>query len=126
VNQRTVAGAIGQPDVVDRMLEAIQARAVGEHPAREHAVQRFVRLDFIDFGKYVRLRRLGRGSREADARGNLQGAELGRLVDRDFERLDSSRDLVETGKDGGRMLDLVGRRGPRPCQSSSAAQAEGA
>src|SRR5581483_12364879 len=36
--------------------------------------------------------------------------ELHGLVDRHFERDDSAGDFVEPGEDGGRILDLVGRR----------------
>ncbi|KTT03157.1 hypothetical protein RSA36_22175, partial [Pantoea stewartii] len=44
-------------------------------------------------------------------RGELQGAELHGLVDRDLEIDDPAGDLVEPGEHRGRVLDLVGSGG---------------
>ena len=38
VDQRAVAFAVDEPDIVDRVLDAVQAGTVGEHPAAENAL----------------------------------------------------------------------------------------
>ena len=42
-------------------------------------------IDFVDLSESVGLRRIGRRTRIADARRDLQRAELHRLVDRNVE-----------------------------------------
>jgi len=76
------------------MLHGVKAGAVGKHPAG--------------------VRRLRRRARVADPRRHFEGAELHRLVDRYFEMRDASGHLVERGKDGDRVLDLLGVCWRRP------------
>ena len=78
VDQRPVAFAVGQPDIVDRVLDAVQAGAVGEHPAGENALESLVGVDFVDLGESVGLRRLGRRAGEADARRDLRASRTAR------------------------------------------------
>jgi hypothetical protein len=108
------AFAVGQPDVVDRVLDAVQAGARGEHPAREDAPVLVVERDLVDLDEARGLRAFGRGPRVADARRHLQRAELHGLVDLDLEGDDPPGDLVEPGEDRGRVLDLVRQRAARP------------
>jgi hypothetical protein len=54
------------------------------------------------------MRRLGRRPGIADTRGDFEGAEFDGLADRNFEMRDAAGDLVEGGKHGNRVLDLVG------------------
>ena len=110
VNHHRAAFAGGEPNIENRMLDAVQARTVGEHPARENALDLLLLVDFVDLGEGVGLRRIGRRAGIADARRDLQGAELHRLVDRHFERNDAAGDLVEAVEDGDRIADLVGER----------------
>ena len=105
------AFAVGQPDVVDRMLDAVQAGAGGEHPAGEDAIVSLLFGDLIDFHEAVGPRRLGRRPCVADARRDQQRTELHRFVDPRFERDDAAGDLVETGENGGGVADPVGRGG---------------
>ena len=95
---RLPAFAVGQPDVVDRMLDRVQARARGEHPAGEDALDLALQRDLVDLDEGVGVRRLGRRPRVADARRHLQRAELHRLVDRHVEGDDAAGDLVEAGE----------------------------
>ncbi len=62
--QRSLAFALRQPDIIDGMLDAMQAGAVGEHPAGEDAPQRLVGLDLVDLGEGIGARRLGRRARD--------------------------------------------------------------
>src|SRR3954469_8147408 len=101
------AFAVGEPDIVDRVLDAVQARARREHPAREDAAVLVLKRDLVDFDEDGRVRAFGLRAGVADARGQLQRAELHRFVDGDLERDDPPGDLVETGKHRGRVLDLV-------------------
>jgi len=54
------------------------------------------------------MRRLGRRTRVADPRRDLERAELDRFVDRNFEMGNAPGDLVEGGEHGDRILDDVG------------------
>jgi hypothetical protein len=91
------------------MLNGIKSRTFGEHPAGKDALNFTVQLDLIDLHKRRRMRRLGRRSGIADARGDLERAELHGLPYRNFEMRDPARDLIERGKHGNRVLDLVGQ-----------------
>ena len=104
------AFAVGQPDVVDRMLDRVQARARGEHPAGEDALDLALQRQLVDLDEAVGVRRLGRRARVADARRHLERAELHRLVDRDIEGDDAAGDLVEAGEHRGRIGDVLRRR----------------
>ena len=79
------AFAIGEPHVVDRMLDAMQAGARREHPAGEDALDLALQRDLVDLDESVGVGRLGRRARVADARRDLQRAELHRFVDGDVE-----------------------------------------
>ncbi|MBN9023987.1 MAG: leucyl/phenylalanyl-tRNA--protein transferase [Rhizobiales bacterium] len=102
--------AVGQPDVVDRVVDGVEARARGEHPAREDAPDLAVERDLVDLDEGVGQRRLGRGAAVAGPRRDLQRAELHRLVDIDVEGDDAAGDLVEPGEDGDGIGDPLGRR----------------
>ena len=104
------AFAVGQPHVVDRMLDRVQAGARREHPAGEDALDLALQRHLVDLDEGVGVRRLGRRPRVADARRHLQRAELHRLVDRDVERDDAAGDLVEAGEHRGRIGDALRRR----------------
>ena len=83
--RRLRAFAVGQPHVVDRVLDRVQAGARREHPAGEDALDLALQRHFVDLDEGVGLRRLGRRARIADARRHLQRAELHGLVDGDVE-----------------------------------------
>ncbi len=110
-NDLRAAFAVGQPDVIDRMLDAMKAGARREHPAGEQPIEGVLFRDLVDLDEDVGARRLGRRPREADARRDLQRAELHGLVDGDFERNDAPGDLVEALEHRGRMLDPIGAGG---------------
>ena len=104
------AFAVGEPHVVDRMLDRVQARTRGEHPAGEDALDLALQGDLVDLEEGVGVRRLGRRARVADARRHLQRAELHRLVQRNVERDDAAGDLVEAGEHRRIVRDLLRRR----------------
>ena len=104
------AFAVGEPHVVDRMLDRVQAGARGEHPAGEHALDLALQRDLVRLDEGVGIRRLGHGPRVAGARRHLQRAELHRLVDRHIERDDAAGDLVEAGEHRGGVRDFLRRR----------------
>ncbi len=97
------------------MLDAVQAGAVGEHPAGKDPLLLLLVVDLVDLGEGVGVRRIGRRARIADARRHLQRAELHRLVQRDLEGDDAAGDLVEPVEHRDRIGDLVGvsRRGEK-------------
>ena len=99
------------------MIDRVQARACGEHPAGEDPLHLAVERDLVDLDEGVGLRRFGRRARVADPRRHLQRAELHRLVDIDVERDDPAGDLVEAGEDRDRIGDplgaAAGQRSPR-------------
>ena len=92
-----------QPHVVDGMLDGVEARAFGKHPAGEDAPDLAVERDLVDLDEGVGLRLLFLGPRIADARRHLQCAELDRLVDIDVEGDDAAGDLVDAGELGHRV-----------------------
>src|SRR2546430_1255579 len=57
---RCAAFAVLQPHIVDRVLDAVQARARGEHPAGEDALHLALQRDLLDLDEGVGVRRLGR------------------------------------------------------------------
>ena len=67
------------------MLDRVQARTCGEHPAGEDALDLALQRHLVDFDEGIGVGRLGRRPRVADARRHLQRAELHRLIDRDIE-----------------------------------------
>ena len=102
--------ALGQPHVVDRVLDRVQARTCSEHPAGEDPFDFALQSDLIDFDKGIRIGRFGRRPRVANARRHLERAKLHGFVDRDIERNDPSGDLVETRKYRCRIGDALRRR----------------
>ena len=102
------------------MLDAVQAGTGRKHPAGKDplgglgavdlAVIDLAIVDFVDLDEALGQRRLGLRPRQADARRDLQRAELDRLVDGDVEGNDAPGDLVEPGEDRGGMADGVRAR----------------
>jgi acetyl-CoA carboxylase biotin carboxylase subunit len=118
------AFALGEPDIIDRMLDRVQAGAGSEHPAGENLLVLVVRADFVDLHEGGGLRVLVFRARIADARSELERAELHGFIDRRLEGDDPPGDLVETGENSGRVLDLVGERGRGQRENREAASAE--
>jgi hypothetical protein len=90
------------------MLDGVKARAFCKHPSRKDSLLLAGQLDLVDLDEGGRVRRLGRRTCIAYARGDLQRAELNGVIDLDLEMRDASGDLVERGKHGDRVLDRVG------------------
>ena len=86
---------VGDPHIVDRMLDRVQARACREHPAREDPLDLALECHFVDCNEGIGVRRLGRRTRIANARRHLERTELHGFVDGDFERNDAAGDFVE-------------------------------
>ena len=101
------AFAVDEPDIVDRVLQAVQAGARGEEPARKDPLGLSVGAGLVHLDEGGGVGRFRRRLGEADPRRQLQGAELHRFVDPDLERDDPPGDLVQAGKDGGGILDPV-------------------
>jgi hypothetical protein len=91
------------------MFNGVEPGTFGEHPAGKDALNLAVQLDLINLHKRRRMRRLGRRPGIADARRDFERAELDGLPDRNFEMRDPARDLIERGKHGNRVLDLIGQ-----------------
>jgi hypothetical protein len=109
-NDLAAAAAIGQPQIVDRMLDRVQAGTGGEHPAGEDALHLALQGHLVDLDEGVGVRRLFRRARVAGPGGELQRAELHGLADVHGEVDDAAGDLVETGEMRGRMHDALRRR----------------
>jgi len=90
------------------MLDGVKARAVREHPAGEDPLDIAIELDLVDLDEGRRVRGLGRGPRVAHPRRHLQRPELLRLIDRDLQRQDAPRHLVERRERRDRILDVLG------------------
>ena len=101
--------AIGQPDIVDGMLDAVQAGAGRKHPAIEDALDLALKRHLVDFDESIGVGRLGRRAGVANPRCHLQRAKLHRFADRRVERDDAAGDLVEPGEYRARILDLLCR-----------------
>jgi hypothetical protein len=86
----------------------VKARAFGEHPAGEDALDLARELDLIDLHEGRGVRRLGRRAGVTDPRRHLEGAELHRLIERYLQMRDAPRHLVESGEHGDRILHLLG------------------
>ena len=98
------------------MLDAVQARARGIHPAREDALVGLAGRDLIHLDEGVGLRRLGGRPGEAGPGGHLQRAELHRLAHPGLEGDDAAGDLVEPCEDRRAVADLVGLRHRPGCR----------
>ena len=101
---------VRQPDVIDRMLDTVQARAGGKHPAGEDALDLALQRHFVDLDKGVGVRRFGRRAGVARTWRHLQRAELHGLADRDVEIDDAAGNLVESRKSAPLVDDLLRRR----------------
>ena len=102
--------AVGEPDIIDRMLNRVQSGAGSEGPAGEDALDLALQGHLLDLDEGIRVRRLRRRPRVAHPRRDLQRAELHRLVDGDIEGGDAAGNFVEAGKHGGRIGDLLRRQ----------------
>jgi hypothetical protein len=91
------------------VLHGVKARTLGEHPASEDPLDLSRQLHLVNLDEGGRVRRLGRRRRIAHSRRHLQRAELNRLVDGNLEMGNASRDLVEGGEHGDRVLDRLGQ-----------------
>jgi hypothetical protein len=92
------------------MLHRVKAGAIGEHPAGEDALDLSGELDLVNLDERVGVWRLGWRPGVANPRRHFQGAELHRLIDRNFQMRDAPRYLVESGKHGDLVLDGFGTR----------------
>ena len=77
------------------MLDRVQARARGKHPAAEDALDLALQRQLVHFDEAVGGRRLGRRPRIAGARRHLERAETHGLVDCHIEADDAAGDLIE-------------------------------
>ena len=102
--------AVGQPDIVDRMLDAVQARARRIHPAGKDPLHFALQRDLVDLDKGVGVGGLGRRAGIAGVGLDPQRAELDGLADILVEIDDAPGDLVEPGKARLLVDDLLRRR----------------
>src|ERR1700722_2881989 len=102
--------AVGEPDVVNRMLDTVQAGARREHPARKNPLHLALQRNLIDLDKSVGVGGLGGRARIAGVGLHAQRAELDRLADVFVEIDDAARDLVEARKARLLVDDLLRRR----------------
>src|SRR5262249_19208397 len=86
---------VGEPDIVDRVLDRMQPWACGKHPAGEDAAHLTLQRGLLDRDEGAGVLRLVRRPREARARRQLQRTELHGLTDRHVEADDAAGDLVE-------------------------------
>jgi hypothetical protein len=104
------AFAVGDPDVIDRVLDCVQARTCGEHPSGKNSLDLSLQRHLVDLDKRIRIWRFRRRARIAHAWRHLQSAELHRFVDRNIERNDAPCDLVEACKHCRWIGDALRRR----------------
>ena len=104
------AFAVGQPDIVDRVLDAMQAGACSIHPARENPLHLALQRDLVDLDKGVGVGGFGGRPRVAGAGLDPQRAELHGLADILVEIDDAPGDLVEAREARLLVGDLGGRR----------------
>ena len=104
------AFAVGQPHVINRMLNPVQSGACREHPPPEQPFHLALQGDLVDLDKSVGVGRFGRWARVTGAWPYPKRAKLHGLVDRDLEFRDPASDLVEPGKHRGRVRNLLRRR----------------
>jgi len=81
-DRRGSAFAVGEPDVVDRMLDAAQPRARGERPAGKNPLHVALQRDFVDLDEGVGVRQLGRRPRVADRAASPAAHRTARFRDR--------------------------------------------
>ena len=104
------AFAVGQPHVVDRMLDAGQPRARREHPARKNPLHLALQRDLVDLDEGVGVGGFRGGARVAGLRLHPQRAELHGLGHVHVELDDAAGDLVESGEHRLLVDDLLRRR----------------
>ena len=104
--KRLAALAAGQPNVINRMLDAVQAGARGEHPTRKDPLVLVGGIDLVHLDESGRLRGLRRGARVTGTFGNLERTELHGFAGRRLKGNRAPGDLVQSGKDRDRMLIL--------------------
>src|SRR4029079_2237269 len=95
-----------------RVLDGVEARTLRKHPTGEDALLLAVELYLVHLDERRRLRLLFGRARVADARRDLELAELGGRVEWHFELGGARRHLVESGEDGDAVVDAIGVRAP--------------
>jgi hypothetical protein len=90
------------------VLDCVKAGALGKHPAGKDPLHLAGQLDFIHFNKRCRVRRLGRRSRVADPRRDLERAKFDGLIHGNLEMRDATRHLVQCREHSDRIFDRVG------------------
>ena len=78
---RVRAPAALKPHIIDRVLDGIETRTVGKHPAGENAPDLAVERDFLDFHERRRLLSFRVVAAVADARCDLKRTELDGFAD---------------------------------------------
>ena len=106
--RRIGIAAAGEPDIVDRVLDGVEAGAFGKHPAGEERLARVVRFHLIDSDEARGLRLLGDGARHAGIGLDDEAAEAAFLANRNFKSRGDAGDLVEAGEDGNRIGHALG------------------
>src|SRR5215211_6758328 len=101
--------AIGQPDIVDRMLDTMQAGACSIHPAGKDPLHLALQGDLVDLDEGVGIGGLSGWTRVAGAGLHPQRAELNGLADILVKLDDAAGDLVEPGKARLLVGDLLRR-----------------
>ena len=113
--------AARQPDVIDRMLDPVQAGTRGKHPAGKDAFKLVVQFDLVDLDKGIGLRCFGDRAAVTGPRFQPQRAELHHFIDRHRKGNDPAGDFIETGKIGKSIDDPLGPHGGT-CQAQHSAQ----
>jgi len=96
------------------MLDSMEPRALGEHPSREDALHLAGELDLIHFHEGRRMGPLGRRTGVANARSDLERAELDRPVHLDLKMGDTASHLVERSEDRDGVLNRLRFNRDRP------------
>ncbi len=79
-----------------------------KHPAGKDPLLLARKLNLVNLNERRRIRLLSRWSAVADTWRDLQRSKLDRLIDRDFQTLDTPRHLVEGCEDGDLILECLG------------------
>jgi hypothetical protein len=91
------------------VLDGVKAGALGEHPPGKDPLHLAGELHLIHLDERGGARLLRRRAGVAHPRRHLERAKFHRVVDGNLEMRNPSRDLVESGEDGNRVLDDFGR-----------------
>ena len=92
------------------MLDAVQARACGKHPAGKNPLHLALQGDFVDLDKGIGVGGLGGGTGVAGVGLHAQRAELNGLADVFIEIDDAAGNLVQSRKARLLVDDLLRRR----------------